>query len=65
MSVLKPGGDKMLESYPDILSTKETCEILQISPNTLYRLIKTCELPARKIGGKYKIRKDKLLKLLI
>ncbi len=55
----------MLETYPDIISAKEACEILHISPNTLYRLIKTCELPARKIGGKYKIRKDNLLKLLI
>ncbi len=55
----------MLENYPDILSTKEACKILHVSPHTLYWLIKSRELPARKIGGRYKIRKDSLLKLLL
>lgn len=55
----------LLENYPDILSAKEVCKILHVSPHTLYRLIKNHELPARKIGGKYKIRKDSLLKILI
>lgn len=54
----------MLENYPDILSTKDACKILRVSPHTLYGLIKRNELSARKIGGKYKIRKDNLLKLL-
>lgn len=54
----------MFENHPDILSTKDVCKILHISPHTLYKLIKSKELPARKIGGKYKIRKDNLLKLL-
>lgn len=54
----------MLENYPDVLSTKDVCKILRISPHTLYELIKHKELLARKIGGKYKIRKDNLLKLL-
>lgn len=55
----------MLKSYPEILTTKEVCTILHTSPHTLYKLIKNNELPARKIGGKYKIRKDSVLKLLI
>lgn len=54
----------MLENHPDILSTKDVCKILRISPHTLYKLIESKKLPAKKIGGKYKIRKDNLLKLL-
>lgn len=55
----------MLENHPDVLSAKDVCTILRISPHTLYGLIKNNKLPARKIGGKYKIRKDNVLKLFI
>lgn len=54
----------MLENYPDILSSKEVCQLLKISLHTLYNLIKTGELPARKIGGKYKIAKKSLIDLI-
>lgn len=55
----------MLNNYPEILTTKDVCTILHISPHTLYKLIQNKELPARKIGGKYKICKENVLKLLI
>lgn len=54
----------MLNNYPDILSSKEACEILKISMHTLYALIRNKDLPARKIGGKYKITKKSIINLL-
>lgn len=54
----------MFEKYHDILSTKEVCQLLRISMRTLYKLIESGELPARKIGGKYKITKNNLIKFL-
>lgn len=55
----------MLENVPDVLTAQDACQILHISLHTLYALIKSNELPARKIGGKYKIRKDSILQLLV
>lgn len=54
----------MLENYPDILSSQEVCQLLKISLHTLYNLIKTGELPARKVGGKYKIAKKSILNFI-
>ncbi len=36
----------MPENYPDVLSTKDVCKILRISPHTLYELIKHKKLLA-------------------
>lgn len=48
----------MLESYHDILEVKDLCSILHIGRKTAYQLLKNGELPYRKIGRHYKIRKD-------
>lgn len=47
----------MLNSYGDILSVEELCEIMKISENVAYRLIREQTIPAFKVGRIYKIPK--------
>ena len=47
----------MFNSYPDVLSVKQLCEILDIGKNTAYRLLQSGEIKSIKIGKVYKIPK--------
>ena len=52
----------MLEKYPDVLTIKDFCQILQISRKTAYRLLKeNPEIRYRKIGKSYRISKIDLI----
>ena len=44
------------------LSTAEACEFLNISRQTLYKLVKTNRLPGHKIGDKYRFFKTEILR---
>lgn len=46
---------RMLKNYKDILSVEDLCEILSIGKNTAYRLLKSGEIKAIRIGKIYKI----------
>lgn len=54
----------MLSGYPDILTTDEACEILNISKHSLYKLIHSKELRAKKVARQYRIQKIELLNYL-
>ena len=55
----------MLEDYPDVLTTREVMEILDITKNLLYELIHTKQLPAYRIGKKkWRINKNSLIDYL-
>ena len=55
----------MLDEYPDVLSTKEVMEILDITKNLLYKLIHTKQIPAYRIGTKkWRINKNSLIEYL-
>ena len=47
----------MFNSYPDVLSVKQLCEILGIGKNSAYRLLQSGEIKSIKIGKVYKIPK--------
>ncbi|MBE7054511.1 MAG: helix-turn-helix domain-containing protein [Ruminococcaceae bacterium] len=47
----------MFNSYPDVLSVKQLCEILDIGKNTAYKLLQSGEIKSIKIGKVYKIQK--------
>ena len=47
----------MLNDYGDILTLNEFCEILKISENVAYRLIREKSISAFKVGRIYKIPK--------
>ncbi len=51
---------RMFNSYPDVLSVKQLCEILDIGKNTAYRLLQSGEIKSIKIGKVYKIPKKSL-----
>ena len=54
----------MLEQAKDILTVKEVCKLLQISKHTLYGLIHSKELKAKKVARHYRIQKSELLNYL-
>ena len=47
----------MFENYPDVISINDVCQMLHLSKRTVYSLIHTGQLPAKKIGRIYRIRK--------
>lgn len=47
----------MLNDYGDILTLNELCEVLKISENVAYRLIREKSISAFKVGRIYKIPK--------
>jgi excisionase family DNA binding protein len=52
----------MLEEYPDVLTIKETIEILGISRNLIYDLIHNGTLPAFRLGERvWRINKKDLI----
>ena len=54
----------MLKNYKEILSVEDLCEILSIGKNTAYRLLKSGEIKAIRIGKVYKIPKEYLINYL-
>ena len=54
-----------LKHYPDVQTTDQAAEILNVSKKTLYMAIKNKELHAVKIGREYRIVKAKLVEMLV
>lgn len=54
----------LLEKYPPLLSISDVAEILGISCNTARKLVKNNSLPTVKIGNRFKVTKNKLLRYL-
>ena len=53
----------MFDFYPDILTVNDVTEILGISKNMVYKLIKAKKLPAERLGSKlWRISKKELIK---
>ena len=50
----------MLENYQDILEIKDICAVLRIGRKTAYKLLQSGQIPYRKVGRNYKIRKEEL-----
>jgi len=46
----------------EILTVKEVCEILQIHPNTLYKMIRRGQIPAFRMGSDWRFRKILILR---
>ena len=51
----------MFDFYPDILTVNDVTEILGISKNMVYKLIKAKKLPAERLGSKLWSKKKKEL----
>ena len=46
-----------IESYPDLLTVKEVAEILRVSPNVVYSMIKKNQIKTHKFGREMKCPK--------
>lgn len=46
---------------PKIISTSEACHLLGVTRQTLYKLAEKCEIPGKKIGGKYRFFEQNIL----
>jgi excisionase family DNA binding protein len=54
----------MRKHADEVLTTKEACRYLKISSPTFFRLIRTQQIRARKIGRGWKVRKSQLEEFL-
>ena len=57
--------DELLKKYPAVLSISDVAEILNITPATVRRHIKTNDLPHIKVGRLVRIPKDSLIGYLL
>lgn len=55
----------MFENYSDVVSINDVCQMLHISKRTAYTLIQTGQLPAKRIGRIYRIRKSDVSQFMV
>ena len=55
----------MLTDYDDLLTTEETCEVLKIGYNSLYRLLNTGKLKGYRCGRIWRIPKIAVEKFIL
>lgn len=53
------------EQYPEIISTAQLCEMLNISETTALKLINSGKIKAKKVGRAHKILKFSVLEYLM
>lgn len=55
----------MLLGYPDILTPKDVMEILSISKNTFYTMVRQNQIPAFRLGTRsWRVKKEDLVEYL-
>lgn len=54
---------KTIRQYPDLLTVKETAEILRCSLKSIYNYINHGDIYSVKIGGRYYVPKSRLFEL--
>lgn len=58
-------NDVMLEEFPDVLTPREAMDILYVSRNTFYELVRNGVLPGFKLGPKiWRVKKVDLINYL-
>jgi len=45
----------MTTAIPEILTVRELCDYLRVSPRTAYQLVAAGQVPAVKVGGQWRI----------
>jgi excisionase family DNA binding protein len=57
MSVCKTGWTFLVNESREVMNVRQASQYLGISPDTLYRYITEGEIPAFKLGNRWKLRK--------
>ena len=63
-SVYSVHGIRMIRDYPEILTVKETSELLGVSTKTVYKLLKNGEIQKRSVGRSFRIPKVNVTEFL-
>ena len=56
---------RKFKQYPDVLSSDQAAEILDVSKKIIYKAIKSKDIHAVKVDREYKIVKSKLIEMLV
>lgn len=48
----------------EVLTASQVARLLKIHPRTVYHLARKGSIPARKLGGSWRFRKDAILKMV-
>lgn len=59
------GGNVMFETLPEVLTLRQSQEILQIGRTTILGMIKRNELKAFKVRGRWRIKKEDLSRYVL
>ena len=51
---------KLTSDLPPIMTVKELAEYLKIHPSTIYRLLKTGQLPAFRVGSDWRFNVEEI-----
>ena len=54
----------LIDGYPEVLTPGEAAVLLRTSTSTIGRLIRMGEVPATKVGGRWRLLKSALLEFL-
>lgn len=54
----------MFESYPDVVRPQQLKAMLQMGSTKIYELLRTNQIPNKRIGANYFIRKDAVIAYL-
>ena len=54
----------MFDSYPDVLKTSDVQSMLHIGKKSVYELIYTHRIHAKKIGNTYRISKESVISFM-
>ena len=46
----------------EVLTVKDVCNLLQVHPTTLYKMVKQGKIPAFRIGSDWRFRKDAIVR---
>ena len=56
---------RMFESYPDVITVSELCEMLGISKRLAYRLLERQEIRSVRVGRVFRIPKTAVIDYLV
>ena len=56
--------DMNLDQYPDVLTLHECQQILQVSRGTMLRLLHEGEIPAFRIGNRWRVQRKEMLEFI-
>ena len=57
-------GDTMLSDYPDVMNVEQVSEALHLCKALVYQLLKSNEIPSKRIGNVYRIPKRYVIEFL-